>query len=748
MRQSIATKMIALVVLALLLQGGVTLAYLTWDLNLFAGEKAEQTGEFIFETEKEQLQELVQLAYVTAETYYENSRDMEALQKRKAEELRMVVDAMGNQLEMFYRDNAGVLSQDEMRQGLKRLVQGARFDSGNYIFAVDAEDICVVHPVKPELEGKDLSSLKDRDGRRFVAEMTRIGKRDGQGMLSYWWPKPGESEAKRKVASFRYLPDIGWLIVTGAWVEDIADEMKKEALDQIASMRLNDGNYFWVTDLDTNMVMHPTAKQLVGTSVANYKDKKGKRLFVEMTDIARDQGEGYVEYWWTKPGSSELYPKVSFVKLFKPWGWIIGMGVYTDEVQVAVSRENREFGSQINSLLSEVGLMGLVIIAFILVVFVMLFRRMLGSPLTRIVDFASKVAEGDLEAQPEGRFGDEMRTLKEAIAAMVGSLKGYIAEARQKSAEAETEAEKARESMQAAEKAREEAISARAEGMREAADMLEEVVERMVSSSQELAAVVTQAASGSQRQSERTSETATAMEEMNATVLEVAKNASDAAENSEQAKSKAFNGEEVVNSAIDSIGEMQSSTERLSEFMSDLGEQAQGIGQIITVIEDIADQTNLLALNAAIEAARAGDAGRGFAVVADEVRKLAEKTMNATKEVGSAITNIQQGTENSLKATQSASSSVEASTDLAQKSGEALREIVSIVDEMAAQVQSIATASEEQSSASEEITRTIEDINMVSGETASGMRQAETAIGELAQMAEQLGALVEKLREG
>ncbi len=748
MRQSIAVKMIALVVFALLLQGMATLAYLTFNLKDFSVQKAEETGQFIFSKEKEQLRDLVQLAYVTAETAYKDSQDIEKLQKNKAEELKLVVDAMSSQLEAFYREHRGTLPEEQLLAKMKDLARTVRFDSGNYVFVQDVAGKMVMHPIQPALEGKEMASSRDKNGKLFVAEMIRIGKRDGQGTIDYMWPKPGESEAKLKVSYFRYLPDVGWLVGTGAWVEDIAEEMKTQALKQIASLRLQDGNYFWLTDLDTNMIMHPTSPQLNGKSVATYQDKKGKRLFAEMTDIARAEGAGYVDYWWNKPGSSELFPKVSYVKLFEPWGWVIGMGVYVDEIQAVVKEENEHFTTELNTLLSHAGLVGLGVIAIIVASFVMLFKVLLGNPLARIVGFASKVAEGDLEAKPEGTFANEMLTLKSAIQAMVESLKGYIGEAKDKSAQAEVEAEKARESMKAAEKAREEALSARAEGMREAADMLEEVVERMVSSSQQLAAVVTQANAGSQRQSERTSETATAMEEMNATVLEVAKNASSAAENSDQAKSKAFAGEEVVNNAINAIGEVEKTTGRLSEFMSDLGQQAQGIGQIINVIEDIADQTNLLALNAAIEAARAGDAGRGFAVVADEVRKLAEKTMNATKEVASAISNIQIGTDNSLKATESAASSVGKSTELAQKSGEALREIVQFVDEMAAQVQSIATASEEQSSASEEITRTIEDINHVSTETAAGMQQAEAAISDLARLAEQLGMLIEKLREG
>ena len=147
-------------------------------------------------------------------------------------------------------------------------------------------------------------------------------------------------------------------------------------------------------------------------------------------------------------------------------------------------------------------------------------------------------------------------------------------------------------------------------------------------------------------------ETATAMNQMNVSVLEVARNASDAADVTTNAREQAEEGSRNLNALIKMIGEVHQHALGLKDSMQDLGNQAQGIGNILNVISDIADQTNLLALNAAIEAARAGEAGRGFAVVADEVRKLAEKTMDATREVGSAVSSIQSVTDLNIQANQ------------------------------------------------------------------------------------------------
>jgi methyl-accepting chemotaxis protein len=181
--------------------------------------------------------------------------------------------------------------------------------------------------------------------------------------------------------------------------------------------------------------------------------------------------------------------------------------------------------------------------------------------------------------------------------------------------------------------------------------------------------------------------------------------------------------------------------------MDALGEKAQSIGAIMNVISDIADQTNLLALNAAIEAARAGDAGRGFAVVADEVRKLAEKTMTATKEVGDSIGAIQKGAKDSIAKVGEAAEAVARATELAGASEQALRAIVTLVDETSSQVQGIAAAAEEQSAASEEINRAEEAVSRLSGDIARGMRESSGVVSNMARQVDALEEMVAAFRD-
>jgi methyl-accepting chemotaxis protein len=372
--------------------------------------------------------------------------------------------------------------------------------------------------------------------------------------------------------------------------------------------------------------------------------------------------------------------------------------------------------------------------------------RSIVLPLKKNMEFSAAVASGDLNAVLDVNCTDETGKLADGLRFMVKNLKEKIAEADAKSAQAERAAEEARLATAEAQKAKEQAEAAKREGMLHAADSLEGVVEIVTSASEELAAQVEQSSRGAEQQAQRIGETATAMEQMNATVLEVARNASQAADTSGQARSKAEEGSKRVAQVVESIGEVQRHAMGLKTDMTTLGKQAEGIGQVMNVISDIADQTNLLALNAAIEAARAGEAGRGFAVVADEVRKLAEKTMTATKEVGDAISGIQGGTKRNIENVDLAVEKIDEATTMANHSGEALREIVTLVELATDQVRSIATASEEQSAASEQINRSIEEINRVSVETSEGMRQSALAVDELSNQSQVLKGLIEDMQ--
>ncbi|MFV0350670.1 MAG: methyl-accepting chemotaxis protein, partial [Halodesulfovibrio sp.] len=285
-------------------------------------------------------------------------------------------------------------------------------------------------------------------------------------------------------------------------------------------------------------------------------------------------------------------------------------------------------------------------------------------------------------------------------------------------------------------------------GMLAAAGQLEGVAEILASASTRLSEQIGQSEQAASASAQRLAEAATAMNEMNSTVQEVARNASAASATSDDTRGSAVSGSNIVQQALQSIGQVREISHGLKGDMAELNDHAQAISRIMNVISDIADQTNLLALNAAIEAARAGDAGRGFAVVADEVRKLAEKTMASTHDVGNAINAIQTSTAKSVDVVEIALRQVEVASDFAGQSGEALAHIVSSVELAADQVRAIATASEQQSATSDEINQTIVKINDISSQTAQAMDEAAQAVADLTHQAQTLNSLIAEMKRG
>lgn len=362
--------------------------------------------------------------------------------------------------------------------------------------------------------------------------------------------------------------------------------------------------------------------------------------------------------------------------------------------------------------------------------------------------YAQEVAKGNLDTPPVVDVtADEIGALASSLTEMVTNLKNEINKANEKATEAEAQTAIANAAVKEAEEAKAEAVRAKSEGLLEAAKKLEHVVLGMIAEVNELTGIGELLNEAVDDQAGKTDGAATAMEEMNTTVLEIARNSGNAAEGSDNAKKQAHLGADAMKILLQAILKVKELSVKLSNMMKGLNDSAKSIDSIIGVIDDIADQTNLLALNAAIEAARAGDAGRGFAVVADEVRKLAEKTQNATKKVGTTIRDMQDRVHQGVGMVDDMEQSVETATSTANTTQEAFAQIVQMVDSTTDEVRSIATAAEEQSATSEEINRSIAEIHGITQATRGNVEEVKLAVDKVKQLAEELRRIQSGLRE-
>lgn len=276
------------------------------------------------------------------------------------------------------------------------------------------------------------------------------------------------------------------------------------------------------------------------------------------------------------------------------------------------------------------------------------------------------------------------------------------------------------------------------ENLRKMIVRVSEATAAVASASAQISASTEEMAAGTQEQSSQASEVAAAVEEMSKTILENSKNASHTVQTALNAKEAAGHVGEVVGESIAGMNRIAGVVKQSAETVSHLGKSGETIGEIVSVIEDIADQTNLLALNAAIEAARAGDQGRGFAVVADEVRKLAERTTTATKEIAQMIQRIQHATTDAVKSMEQGIQEVEKGIQLSDDADKSLTSIVQISQKVSEMIEQIASASNQQAEASEDISKSVESISNVTRETAAGVHQIARTAEDLNHLTTQL----------
>jgi methyl-accepting chemotaxis protein len=368
-----------------------------------------------------------------------------------------------------------------------------------------------------------------------------------------------------------------------------------------------------------------------------------------------------------------------------------------------------------------------------------------STPLRRIADYAVSISEGRHDFPLDDRgFAGELRELASAIKVMLVSLLSNMDQARLSSENAVQEAAKATEAMTEAEKAR-LAAEDRQGKILTVAKSVNAVSEKLQTTCSELSQKIALAEHETVEQNALMQETMSAINAMNIAISRVSGRAAEAAGATEQATQRAGAGAEIVDNTLEAFDSIHKATQNLGRQIGELGGKTAEIGAILGIINEIADQTNLLALNAAIEAARAGEAGRGFAVVADEVRKLAEKTVQATKQVGESLQSLRGSMQVSADGVADTVNTVSNAMNLGHEAKSSLDGIVALVREMSSQIRDIASLCGEQASSSAQVTTVVEHLGRLSRVVKETMDESAAIVGELQPEARELYKLVEQL---
>ena len=518
------------------------------------------------------------------------------------------------------------------------------------------------------------------------------------------------------------------------------DEAQAEAMKAIGALRYAGGSgYFWINDMHPNMVMHPIKPEMNGTDLSQNKDPNGKFLFVEFVDVVKAGGEGFVDYYWPKPGAEQPVEKYSHVIGFEPWGWIVGTGVYVDDLH-AMFREMAITYASIFGAVAAALLGGALVVI-----------RSVTGPLGNVRGVLQKIAEGEAKVSvPHTQQKNEMGEMARALVVLRDAVEERLAlqqrESEQQRALSEERSTNERTLTAASERQARamaelgRALSALAQGdlsasvadlgsdyavlrndfnnavtsLRQTIASINETSHVVRDSAADISGATNNLSRRTEQQAASLEETAAALDEITATVKTASDRADEARSMVAETKQSAGRSGEIVRSAVDAMGRIEDSSSR--------------INQIISVIDEIAFQTNLLALNAGVEAARAGEAGRGFAVVAQEVRELAQRSANAAKEIKTLISN--------------SAREVESGVSLVRSTGDALVEIAQLVERVNAHVETIATASREQATALQEINSSVNQMDQMTQQNAAMVEETTAASQTLAEQSIQLQHLL------
>ncbi|MFD2177582.1 methyl-accepting chemotaxis protein [Veronia pacifica] len=462
-------------------------------------------------------------------------------------------------------------------------------------------------------------------------------------------------------------------------------DAQQAAKKAISALRYEGTNYFWINNLEPRMVMHPIKPALNGKNIANKTDANGKALFLEMVDTARKHGQGFVYYMWPKPGSDVDVEKLSYVQLFKPWNWIIGTGVYIDDVDALVWQR----------------LQSAITMLFISVIVMAIAASWISRSLTRpcratqnaMEDIAS--GEGDLTKHLAVDGKDEISHIATAFNLFTDKLRHIVTD-------------------------------------------ISPITRDVTSSAIELTEVARDASSRVVEQQNAVDAVSDAMEALQLQNQEVTEAARTAANAAQKASERSGSGSQIITEASGHMQQLSQTVESTQKNVRELAEETQKVSAVLDVIRGVAEQTNLLALNAAIEAARAGEQGRGFAVVADEVRTLATRTSSSTDEIEQIVTTLQARADDvchSMSQTQTQSIATQEKASLAHQT---LEEIDHQITSILAVNQHIAEAVSDQLNSANAINQNLSSLAENSNMTAAQANQVAAASEQLMQSGKQL----------
>ncbi|MBU0633401.1 methyl-accepting chemotaxis protein [bacterium] len=702
---SIKLKLQLILVITITLTTIAIISQAVYSINDLSEQNIQSYREKAYQNKEIELRNYVSVAVKSIDSFYQrtSSKKMEIEVKN---DLKKQTDFLFSIINKEYEDNKDKFPKEKLIKRIKSIVSSVRYGDDGYFWINDTSPKMIMHPIKPALDGKNLSGFKDPNGVYLFNEMAKVVKEKGEGVVEYSWNKPGYDTPQPKVSYVKLFKPFNWVIGTGAYVSDVTVKIQQEALRAVSEMRFGESGYFWINDTSPKMIIHPIKPELNGKDLSDFKDPNGIYLFKEMVNIAVKNSSGMVKYYWSKPGFDKPQPKMSYVELFKPWGWIIGTGEYIDNIETQVIQMRKETSREVMALIGRMIFISIVVSIILLLSVSYVAKKNILTPINDILHVTSDLAdgEGDLTKRIVVKSNDEIKDIATYMNQFIEKVHASINIVKMSSIENSSISHELSVTSLNVGTNVEKSVQIINDVTIKATDIMEEIL--------------------------------------------------DSIKDAKKSKDEIIEANNILNNVRNDIVELTKKVQLSAQNESELAQSIEALSKdteqvknVLNVISDIADQTNLLALNAAIEAARAGEHGRGFAVVADEVRQLAERTQKSLVEINTTISIIVQSTSsaseqmnsNSLDMNTLASisseveSKINATTDIVNKATNASDKTVKDFENTGVHIENIAKNISEVNSMStlnarnvEEIASAAKHLNILTSELTSKLEHFRT----------------------